>query len=121
MSTDIFSSRVAFIIESYGSVLSPLPPTASNTQGNLSRALGSVVGVSCLRAETRVGPQLVSHAFGLLKTRTWPGELSAEDKWLGSDEGTQWVIETTDAILDVVDKDKESAVWEEQEEVKAKL
>lgn len=113
------TSSLAFIIESYGAVLSPLPPTTSNAQGNLSRALGSVVGISCLRAESRVGPQLISHVFGLLKARTWPGELSAEDKWLGSDEGTQWVIETTDAILDVVEKDKESAAWEE--DVKAKL
>ncbi|KZV69152.1 hypothetical protein PENSPDRAFT_686639 [Peniophora sp. CONT] len=110
---------IAFIIESYGAVLSPLPPTTSNAQGNLSRALGSVVGISCLRAESRVGPQLISHVFGLLKARTWPGVLSAEDKWLGSDEGTQWVIETTDAILDVVEKDKESAAWEE--DVKTKL
>ena len=101
--------------------MSPLPPTTSNAQGNLSRALGSVIGISCLRAESRVGPQLVSHVFGLLKARTLPGELSAEDKWLGSDEGTQWVLETTDAILDVVEKDKETAVWEDEQDIKTKL
>lgn len=91
---------ISFIIQSYGSVLSPLSGGA-NEQGNLSRALGSVVGVACLRAEGRVGPQLISHVFGLLKARATEG-LSEEDRWLASDEGTEWVIRTVDAILDVV-------------------
>ena len=68
-----------------------------------------------------VGQQIISHVFGLLKTDTWAGEVSTEDKWLGSDEGTQWVLETTDAILDVVEKDKETAVWEDEQDIKAKL
>jgi len=91
---------VSFIIQSYGSVLSPLPGGADE-QGNLSRALGSVVGVACLRAEGRVGPQLTSHVFGLLKARAAEG-LSEEDRWLASDEGTEWVIRTVDTLLDVV-------------------
>ena len=68
---------------------------------NLTRALGSVVGTACLRAEGGVGPQLMSHVFGLLKARGEPG-LGAGDVWLASDEGTEWVLRTTDAILDVV-------------------
>ena len=28
--------------------------------------------------------------------------LSEEDYWLATDEGTEWVVRTTDAILDVV-------------------
>ncbi len=80
----------AFIIQAYGVVLSPFPD-ADQEQGNLSRALGSVVGTACLRAETRVGPQLTSHVFGLLKARNVEG-LSDGDKWLSSDEGTEWVI-----------------------------
>ena len=91
---------LAFIIQSYGSVLSPLPGGADE-QGNLSRALGSVVGVACLRTEGRVGPQLTSHVFGLLKARAVEG-LSEEDRWLASDEGTEWVIRTVDTLLDVV-------------------
>ena len=75
--------------------------------------LGSVVGTACLRAETRVGPQLVSHVFGLLKARDVPG-LSAEDYWLATDEGTEWVVRTVDAILDVVQP-------EEEQEEQAKL
>ena len=79
--------------------MAPLPGGQSE-QGNLSRALGSVVGTACLRAEGRVGPQLTSHVFGLLKARDVEG-LSKEDYWLASDEGTEWVVRTIDAILDV--------------------
>ncbi|KAI1792917.1 hypothetical protein LXA43DRAFT_297479 [Ganoderma leucocontextum] len=91
---------IEFIIQAYGAVLSPMPGGDAE-QGNLSRALGSVVGTACLRAEGGVGPQLVSHVFGLLKARNVDG-LSEEDYWLASDEGTEWVIRTVDAILDVV-------------------
>ncbi|THG98567.1 hypothetical protein EW026_g3648 [Hermanssonia centrifuga] len=96
---------IEFIIQAYGAVLSPLP-IGSNQQGNLSRALGSVVGTACLRAEGGVGPQLISHVFGLLKARDVEG-LSEEDYWLASDEGTEWVIRTVDAILDVVKPESE--------------
>ena len=81
-------------------MLSPLPGGPSE-QGNLSRALGSVVGTACLRAEGGVGPQLISHVFGLLKARSIEG-LSEEDYWLATDEGTEWVVRTVDKILDVV-------------------
>ncbi|EJF62973.1 hypothetical protein DICSQDRAFT_83777 [Dichomitus squalens LYAD-421 SS1] len=91
---------IEFIIQAYGTVLAPLPGGDAE-QGNLSRALGSVVGTACLRAEGGVGPQLVSHVFGLLKARHVQG-LSAEDYWLASDEGTEWVVRTVDSILDVV-------------------
>jgi hypothetical protein len=105
--------HTAFIIQSYGSILSPLP-AGLDQQGNLSRALGSVVGTACLRAEGRVGPQLISHVFGLLRAHRGEGQ-SEEDKWLSSDEGTEWVIRTVDNILDGVSSDLEAG------EVKAKL
>ena len=79
--------------------MSPFP-AADQEQGNLSRALGSVVGTACLRAETRVGPQLVSHVFGLLKARNVEG-LDEGDRWLTTDEGTEWVIKAVDQIYDV--------------------
>lgn len=88
-------------------MLAPLPGGESE-QGNLSRALGSVVGTACLRAESHVGPQLVSHVFGLLKARDVEG-LSEEDYWLATDEGTEWVVRTIDAILDVVKPEGEAA------------
>lgn len=90
-------------------MLSPLPGETKSfgdtsslgdpDQGNLSRALGSVVGIASLRAEGGVGPQLVSHTFGLLKAREAKNQ-SAEDRWLSSDEGTEWVIRTVDEIVD---------------------
>lgn len=102
---------IAFIIQCYGSVLAPLSggtkvysdvsSANDQDQGNLSRALGSVVGMAALRAEGGVGPQLVSHTFGLLKARDAPN-LNEEDKWLSSDEGTEWVLKTIDEILDGV-------------------
>lgn len=98
--------RSAFIIQAYGAVLSPMPG-GDKEQGNLSRALGSVVGTACLRAEEHVGPQLTSHVFGLLKARNVKG-LSEEDYWLATDEGTEWVIRTVDEIMDVVKPDASS-------------
>ncbi|KAF8803705.1 hypothetical protein BYT27DRAFT_7170917 [Phlegmacium glaucopus] len=100
---------ISFIIQCYGSVLAPLSggtKSYSDTsslddldQGNLSRALGSVVGIASLRAEGGVGPQLISHTFGLLKARNTENQ-TEEDKWLSSDEGTEWVLRTVDEVLD---------------------
>jgi hypothetical protein len=97
---------IAFIIQAYGSVLAPLPG-GDQEQGNLSRALSSVVGSACLRAEGGVGPQLTSHVFGLLKARGEEDQ-NEEDKWLSSDEGAEWVIRTVDKISDGVTSGGES-------------
>jgi hypothetical protein len=105
-----FSFPAAFIMQSYGTVLSALPASADQ-QGNLSRTMSSVVGAACLRAEGRVGPQLVSHVFGLLKARHVENK-SAEDVWLSSDDGAEWVIRMVDKILDI---------FVEQEEHRVKL
>lgn len=70
-------------------------------QGNLTRALGSVAGIASLRAEGGVGPQLTSHVFGLMKARNEHQE-TEEDKWISSDEGTEWVVQTVDKVLDVI-------------------
>jgi len=106
--------HLAFIIQCYGSVLTPLPGDSkayadtSNLddpdQGNLSRAMGSVVGIASLRAEGGVGPQLISHTFGLLKARNdADAELhSPEDKWISSDEGAEWIVKIVDEVLDGV-------------------
>jgi hypothetical protein len=81
---------------------------ADPDQGNISRAMGSVVGIACLRAEERVVPQLTSHVFGLLKARDVE-EKSEEDAWLATDEGTEWVIRTVDDIVDVVKSEQDHA------------
>ncbi|KAJ7667823.1 hypothetical protein DFH06DRAFT_1183702 [Mycena polygramma] len=109
---------ISFIIQSYGAVLAPMPgktksfsdnsSIADPDQGNLSRTMGSVLGIACLRAEERVVPQLTSHVFGLLKARDVEGK-SEEDAWLASDEGTEWVIRTVDDIVDVVNSEQDHA------------
>ena len=114
-----YSLYVAFIIQSYGSVLAPLSGELKSysdasdlhdpDQGNLSRALGSVVGIATLRAEGGVGPQLTSHTFGLLKARHAEKQ-TEEDKWLSTDEGTEWVIRTVDDIMDVVSSGAQAQV-----------
>ncbi|KAF9649637.1 hypothetical protein BDM02DRAFT_3094393 [Thelephora ganbajun] len=98
---------MSFIIQAYGSVLSPFSviSTSTNEHGNLSRVMTSIVGSACLRAEGGVGPQLTSHVFGLLKGRAAESqgyEMNEEDRWLVTDEGTEWVINTVDSILGVV-------------------
>jgi len=102
---------ISFILQCYGSVLAPLPGATKaysdetgindSNQGNLSRTLSSIVGIATLRSEGRVGPQLTSHTFGLLKARYTPDQ-NKEDAWLSGDEGTEWVIRTVDEILDAV-------------------
>jgi len=116
---------ISFIIQCYGSVLAPLSggtKAYSDTsslqdldQGNLSRALGSVVGIASLRAEGGVGPQLISHTFGLLKARNTENQ-TEEDKWLSSDEGTEWVLRTVDEVLDGVSSEEP-----QDQQIKAKL
>ena len=100
------ASPSAFIIQSYGTVLSPWPPgDPAHESGNLNRTLTSVVGTACLRTEGGVGPQLVSHVYGLLKSHGdgYNGEPATEgDRWLSSEEGTEWVIKTVDELCDVV-------------------
>lgn len=118
---------ISFIIQCYGSVLMPLPGGTklySDTssledpdQGNLSRALGSVAGIASLRAEGGVGPQLISHTFGLLKAREVEHQ-SDEDKFLSSDEGTEWIIRTIDEVLDGVSA---GALEQDQQQAKVKL
>jgi len=93
-----------FIIQAYGTILSPLPQEGPQ-QGNLTRALGSVVAIAALRAEGKFAPQLTSHVFGLLKAR-YENVLNDEDKYLSSDEGTEWVIRTVDEIIDAVAADE---------------
>ncbi|KIJ56557.1 hypothetical protein M422DRAFT_22717 [Sphaerobolus stellatus SS14] len=97
---------ISFIIQSYGSVLGPwYPGDPAYETRNLTRTLTSVVGVACLRTEGGVGPQLLSHVFGLLKAResdSYEGAPSTPgDKWLSSDEGTEWAIKTVDEFCDV--------------------
>ncbi|CEL57833.1 Dol-P-Man:Man(5)GlcNAc(2)-PP-Dol alpha-1,3-mannosyltransferase OS=Phaeosphaeria nodorum (strain SN15 / ATCC MYA-4574 / FGSC 10173) GN=ALG3 PE=3 SV=2 [Rhizoctonia solani AG-1 IB] len=82
----------------YGALLSNVPG-----HNHLSRTLTSAVAVASLRASGGVGPQLVSHVYGLLKARGFdPKSETEDDRWLASEQGAEWVIALADAISDVV-------------------
>lgn len=82
----------------YGALLSNVPG-----HNHLSRTLTSAVAVASLRASRGVGPQLVSHVYGLLKARGFDLESETDDdRWLASEQGAEWVIALADAISDVV-------------------
>ncbi|KAG9102512.1 hypothetical protein FRC06_001926 [Ceratobasidium sp. 370] len=82
----------------YGALLSNVPG-----HEHLSRTLTSAVAVASLRASGGVGPQLVSHVYGLLKARGFdPATATEDDHWLASEEGARWVIAVADAISDTV-------------------
>ena len=79
---------------------------------SVGRIATSVVAVACLRAQTGVGPQVVSHVFGLRKAvedGTWTqgleeeaGDIEDGVRWLASDEGSCWILESVDAIVNAI-------------------
>lgn len=98
----------------YGPLLSdPLGAgAADNSRGGLAgrvgRVLTSVVAASCLRAQTGVGPQVLSHVFGLRKAveqgahaREAEGEEERRGwEWLAGDEGCEWILKSVDGIVE---------------------
>lgn len=63
-----------------------------------------------MRAQTGVGPQVLSHVFGLRKAiqqgfQEKEAE-SAEERrgfeWLGSEEGSEWLLKSVDEIVEKV-------------------
>lgn len=103
----------------YGPLLSD-PPAGDrngNGLGSVGRSLTSVVAIACLRAQTGVGPQVLSHVFGLRKAveqgahreefaaaaagqeKGKEGQEEAEGiERLASDEGCEWILKSVDAI-----------------------
>jgi hypothetical protein len=74
----------------------------------VGRVLTSIAGVSCLRAQTGVGPQVVSHVFGLRKAyEDGSFEAAGEEmveggKWLSSNEGSIWLLGVVDRIVEAI-------------------
>lgn len=71
----------------------------------VGRVLTSLVAIACLRAQTGVGPQVVSHVFGLRKAYEH-GDAAAEGErpveggeWLAGEEGNIWLLETIDKLV----------------------
>ena len=88
----------------YGSLLSDPPRETGATAG---RILTSIVAIACLRAQTGVGPQVISHVFGLRKAAedgTWKDDVENEEavKWLASDDGNMWILEKVDEVVDAI-------------------
>jgi hypothetical protein len=74
--------------------------------GRVGRGLTSVVAVACLRAQTGVGPQVLSHVFGLRKA-VEQGVLGEEEERegvarLAGDEGCEWLLRSVDAIAEAI-------------------
>jgi len=95
---------VVILNSHYGSLLSDPP---RNTGAAAGRVLTSLVAVACLRAQTGVGPQVTSHVFGLrkaLEDGTWASDVEGEDgaRWLASDEGNEWILNSVDAIVEAI-------------------
>lgn len=94
------------ILESHYSLLLSDPDPV----GPLGRTLTSVLAIACLQGQSGVGSQATSHVFGLKKAlldeqpaSTSSVEdsegLSAQDRnWLCGDAGTQWILESIEAL-----------------------
>lgn len=88
----------------YGALLSD--PQRS-TGASVGRLATSIVAIACLRAQTGVGPQVLSHVFGLRKAvedSTWASDVESEEaaKWLASDEGNTWILNSVDDIVKAI-------------------
>ncbi|UKZ58068.1 hypothetical protein TrVGV298_011933 [Trichoderma virens] len=94
----------------YGPLLSD-----PNGRRGVGRVMTSLVAVAALRAQTGVGPQVLSHVFGLRKAiddGSFRDDLVVEDggeeeseseegvRWLAGDEGGEWMLKTVDRIVE---------------------
>lgn len=97
------------ILESHYALLLANPPPAASTVASadepaqrVGRVLTSLTGIACLRAQTGVAPQVLSHVFGLRKAFE-DGSAEADGveggEWLASDEGGVWILEAVDRIV----------------------
>ncbi|KAI0427711.1 hypothetical protein F5Y09DRAFT_333155 [Xylaria sp. FL1042] len=83
-------------------------PRDAQKQEPVGRVLTSLVAIACLRAQTGVGPQVVSHVFGLRKAYEY-GQAHAEGEkpveggeWLASDDGNMWLLESVDKLIHAI-------------------
>lgn len=85
----------------------PLLSDPSHDPGPVGRIGTSLIAIGTLRAAGQLGPQLLSHVYGLRKA----GEELAESgepslgqgtQWLTSDAGAEWVISGIDQLVRLV-------------------
>ncbi|TEY33316.1 hypothetical protein BOTCAL_0680g00040 [Botryotinia calthae] len=95
-----------FILNSYSSLFTD--PSVSSRPVKIGRVLTSLIGITCLRAQTGVGPQVTSHVFGLRNafedgTYKAAGEEPVEGgEWLAGEEGNTWILNTVDKIVEAI-------------------
>jgi hypothetical protein len=84
----------------------PPPDRPRGSLAMLGRVNTSLVAIACLRAQTGVGPQVLSHVFGLRKAledgtaaADGPAETEEAVTWLASDEGSEWILNSVDKIV----------------------
>jgi len=97
----------AVIISShYGSLLSD--PTDRRGLASVGRVLTSLIGITCLRAQTGTGPQVLSHVYGLRKAfsdGTFEQELKENldgAERLATDNGNEWILNSVDTIVETI-------------------
>lgn len=97
----------------YGPLFTDPPHHGDGGLASVGRALTSLVGITCLRAQQGVGPQVLSHVFGLRKAvadGSWkPAGADADAleavrgvDWLATDDGSEWLLRTIDTIVDAL-------------------
>lgn len=83
-------------------------PRDKDSGAVVGRVLTSLVAIACLRTQTGVGPQVVSHVFGLRKAyengdAKAPGEEAVEGgEWLASEEGNIWMLKSVDGLVNAI-------------------
>lgn len=97
---------VHIINSHYSNLLSDPPQSIPGPK--VGRVLTSLVAITCLRAQTGVGPQVTSHIFGLRKAYE-RGDAHAEGEeaveggeWLASEEGNRWILESIDGLINAI-------------------
>ncbi|KAL2117564.1 hypothetical protein VTJ04DRAFT_7224 [Mycothermus thermophilus] len=97
----------------YGPLLSDPEDGPRGGLATVGRTMTSVVAIASLRAQTGVGPQVVSHVFGLRKgveQGMHREEFSAVEEEeeregverLATDEGCEWLLRSVDAIAEAI-------------------
>lgn len=72
----------------------------------------SIAAVACLRAQSGVGPQIISHVFGLRKAfedGTADSDPVEGGQWLSSNEGSVWLLEQIDRIVTAIGEGRGSS------------
>lgn len=90
----------------YSALLSD--PSERGGLATTGRVLTSLIALACLRSQTGVGPQVLSHVFGLRKAIE-DGSYKAEGQevvegaeWLAGDEGSEWLLKSVDSIAEAL-------------------